>query len=69
MLAVPATMRAVHLTAPAMCYSDKHLVRAELRAAFRALRGTGLLPPPPGLPKGHFRDRSVGLKSKRLRRC
>nr|AKT73019.1 hypothetical protein MASH_00016 [Mycobacterium avium subsp. hominissuis] len=62
-------MGAVHPPAPAVCYSDKHLARAELDAAFRAPWGTWFLPPAPGPPKSHLRDGSAPLKSKRLRRC
>lgn len=51
-----------------MRYSDKHLVRAELRTTFGAVRRTGFLPPAPGLPKPHLRDRSGELKLQRLRR-
>ncbi|EFG78761.1 hypothetical protein HMPREF0591_1387 [Mycobacterium parascrofulaceum ATCC BAA-614] len=55
--------------ATAVCYANEHLVRSELRAAFRTVRRAVFFPPAPGLHKPHFCDGSGELKLKRLRRC
>lgn len=68
-VAVPARVGTVYPSAPAVHYSDEHLVCAELAGASRAPWWTGFLPSAPGVPKSHFRDRSGDLKLKRLRRC